>query len=308
VLPTSLPTATTGNPLRSMTGFASVRSETAAGELTFSLRSVNGRNLDLHFHSGSEYAIFENALRTLLKRELGRGHVEIRMSFTAGSTAAAGFNSELLAKYLSGFRAASKEFRLQAEPDLNCLLALPGIFEGVAQPSVADLAEGEVLAAAENCVNHLNRFREREGAELGKAIGTELAAIGHGARQMLAIRLRATNELRERLEERLGALLNNSEIPQSRLIEEAAILADRSDIQEEITRLEIHSVELGRMLSAGGEVGKRLDFLLQEMNRETNTILSKTSGVGDTGVTITNIGIGIKANIERIREQALNLE
>jgi uncharacterized protein (TIGR00255 family) len=95
---------------------------------------------------------------------------------------------------------------------------------------------------------------------------------------------------------------------ESRLVEEAALLADRSDVQEEITRLQVHTAELRRIVEAGGEVGKRIDFLLQEMNRETNTVLSKTSGIGDLGLKITNLGIAIKAHIEKTREQALNLE
>jgi uncharacterized protein (TIGR00255 family) len=110
------------------------------------------------------------------------------------------------------------------------------------------------------------------------------------------------------LRERLCSLLGDQALPPSRLVEEAAVLADRSDIQEELTRLEVHSRELRRMLDVGGEVGKRLDFLLQEMNREANTILSKSSAIGDSGLSITNAGIGIKANVERMREQALNLE
>jgi uncharacterized protein (TIGR00255 family) len=290
-----------------MTGFASARRQTAAGELTFSLRSVNGRNLDLHFHLGSEFAVFENTLRSLLKKSLRRGHVEIRMSLSGDSSTITGFNHELLGRYLEAFRAANDRFGLHSEPDLNRLLGLPGLFEGTAQP-VNGLSEQDAVKAAEECINELNRFREREGAELGRAMSVELDAIQESARQMTAIRLRANDCFRQRLEEKLTGLLGNSNVTESRIIEEVAILVDRSDIQEELTRLEIHANELGRMIATGGEVGKRLDFLLQEMNREANTILSKTSGVGDTGLEITNLGIAIKANIERIREQVLNLE
>lgn len=290
-----------------MTGFAAARTQTPAGELNFTLRAVNGRNLDLHFHLGSEFVVFENALRTLLKNFLHRGHLEIRMSLAAVDPSAGTFNRNMLARYLGAFRSAGKEFHLQGEPDLNHLLALPGLFDN-AESSAVQLEESHVLQAAEACLHQLNRFREREGAELVFAIREEMLAIQSAARQMSEIRARATEELRQRLAERLAGLLASTEIPESRLVEEVAILADRSDVQEELTRLEIHTGELGRILDAGGEMGKRLDFLLQEMNRETNTILSKTSGVGDTGLTITNLGIGIKANIERIREQALNLE
>ena len=292
-----------------MTGFASVRSQTAAGELTVTLRSVNGRNLDLHFHLGGEFAVFENSMRTLLKRKLARGHIEIRMSLgSIVSPTGERYNRELLARYLSAFRSASATFGLDAEPDLNQLFALPGIFENAGEPAAVSLAADEVPSTLERCADDLNRYREREGAELVQAIMLEVTAMESAVQQMTGIRMRATDELRRRLEERISALLGEVTLPEARLVEEVAVLADRSDIQEELTRLTVHSTELRRMLGEGGEIGKRLDFLLQEMNRETNTILSKTSGVGETGLTITNLGIGLKANIERIREQALNLE
>jgi len=126
--------------------------------------------------------------------------------------------------------------------------------------------------------------------------------------EMQRIRSEALPEYHQKLRQRLRELLGESGISENRLIEEAAVLADRSDVQEELVRLKVHTDELRRSFEAGGPVGKRLDFLLQEMNRETNTILSKTSGTGEAGLSITNLGLGIKANIERIREQALNLE
>ena len=136
----------------------------------------------------------------------------------------------------------------------------------------------------------------------------ELKAIEDGTGQMLAIRSEAHIHFADRLKTRMKEILENASISPARLAEEAALLADRSDVQEELTRLNVHTQELRRLLGAGGEVGKRLDFLLQEMNRETNTILSKTSGIGEAGLTITNVALAIKANIERMREQALNLE
>ena len=127
-------------------------------------------------------------------------------------------------------------------------------------------------------------------------------------RKSRAVRRDVVPHLSARLQERLKALLSEINLPEARLLEEATVLADKSDVQEELTRLEVHSVELRRLLETGGEVGKRLDFLLQELNRETNTILSKSSTVGDLGIQMTSLGLAAKANIERMREQALNLE
>ncbi len=292
-----------------MTGFASMRSQTAAGELAVTLRSVNGRNLDLHFHLGGEFAQFENDLRAMLKRKLGRGHVEIRMSIgSAEVPSGAALNLKLASRYLATFQVVSETFGLDSRPDLNHLFTLPGMFGNAPDLASSSLSAEEVLATATRCADDLNRFREREGAELVEAIRLELGEIEAATERMAAIRLEATDELRDRLEDRLAALLREVSIPPARLIEEAAILADRSDVQEELTRLTVHSGEVRRMLAEGGGMGKRLDFLLQEMNRETNTILSKTSGIGETGIAMTNLGIGVKVNIERIREQALNLE
>jgi uncharacterized protein (TIGR00255 family) len=118
----------------------------------------------------------------------------------------------------------------------------------------------------------------------------------------------ATAAIRNRLSERLKELIESGGMDPQRLAQEAALLADRSDIAEEISRLQVHSRELDALLTKGGEIGKKLDFLMQEMNRETNTILSKTSGLNDLGLQITTLGLEIKANVERIREQALNIE
>jgi uncharacterized protein (TIGR00255 family) len=125
---------------------------------------------------------------------------------------------------------------------------------------------------------------------------------------MEQIRATATAAFQTRLSERLKDLLKGVQIDPQRLAQEVAMLADRSDIGEELARLKIHSGQLAGLLDAGGEVGKKLDFLLQEMNRETNTILSKTSGVGEMGMRITELALGAKAAIEKVREQSLNLE
>jgi uncharacterized protein (TIGR00255 family) len=133
-------------------------------------------------------------------------------------------------------------------------------------------------------------------------------SVGEYCAEFEELRIRALPALQNRLNERLRELLRGIGIDPQRLAQEAAMLADRSDIGEEIARLKIHSKQLDALLDSGGEVGKKLDFLLQEMNRETNTILSKTTGIGDLGLRITDLALAAKADIEKIREQALNLE
>jgi uncharacterized protein (TIGR00255 family) len=165
-----------------------------------------------------------------------------------------------------------------------------------------------LLVAFEEALDVLNQFRSREGAELAALIQDHNRAIAAGAAEMADIRSRAIPAFQNRLAEKMTELLANSALDSQRIAQEAALLADRSDIGEEISRLQIHSRQLDEILDAGGEVGKKLDFLLQEMNRETNTVLSKTSGIGELGLRITDLALAAKAGIEKIREQALNLE
>ena len=126
--------------------------------------------------------------------------------------------------------------------------------------------------------------------------------------RMEEIRAGAVSAFQKRLREKLADLLRGAGIEPQRLAQEAAILADRSDISEELMRLRTHAGQLEAMLNGEGEIGKRLDFLLQEMNRESNTVLSKTGGLGDLGLTITDLALSAKSEIDKIREQSLNLE
>jgi uncharacterized protein (TIGR00255 family) len=201
--------------------------------------------------------------------------------------------------------------RIDSQPDLNVLLGMPGVIgDGSAADANAldETFQPEMLGALAECLDGLNAVREREGAELRKALLAELASIERAKDEIALLREQATPYLLERLREKLNELLNGAGVTEARLAEEAAILADRSDVEEELTRLGIHTQELRRIVEAGGAIGKPLDFLLQEMNRETNTTLSKSSGAGEPAMRITNLALAVKANIERIREQALNLE
>jgi uncharacterized protein (TIGR00255 family) len=293
-----------------MTGFARLRRQTSIGELTISLRTVNHRSLDLHFHQSSEMQPFEMAVRKALKEQLARGHVEIRISLSQPAAAQdIQYDRDILGRYVAAVRAAAAEFHIAAEPDLNAALRLPGAFlaEGAAL-EIQQNFEPELVSAVSECAAELNKFREREGSELRELLRQEAAAIQKQAAEMRTIRAAAIPQFQTRLTERLQALLAEAAPDPRRLMEEAALLADRSDVQEELSRLEIHTGQLLEMLTAGGETGKKIDFLLQEMNRETNTILSKTSGIGEQGLRMSELALATKANIERIREQALNLE
>jgi uncharacterized protein (TIGR00255 family) len=246
-----------------------------------------------------------------VKSRLTRGHVEVRIalppSVLNGSSAA--LNHTLLEEYLSAFRQAAAEHKLNAQPDLNAALRIPGMFGEASESSeLPPGTEAAMLDALGEALEELNGFRAREGAEIAREMRGHNVRVGALAEQMEGIRAGAQEVFQNRLAERLKDLLKGVQIDPQRLAQEAAMLADRSDIGEELARLRIHSGQLAALLDGGGEIGKKVDFLLQEMNRETNTILSKTSGAGEIGLKITELALAAKAAIEKIREQSLNLE
>jgi uncharacterized protein (TIGR00255 family) len=296
------------HPVRSMTGYARVRRHIVAGELILSVKGVNHRALDVHCHLPPEFEPYENALRTAVKQHALRGHIEVRVSLQRVSGAARQvLNRDLLVSFLDSFRWAAREYNIPGEPDLNAALRINGMLaDADAEPE--EEIERDLVACLAEALALFNAFRQREGAELVATIRAANDRVLAAAARMEEIRGGAMPAFQARLTERLTALLANVGLEPQRITQEAAMLADRSDIHEELSRLGIHARQLDQMLTAGGEVGKKIDFLLQEMNRETNTILSKTNGLGDIGLTITGLALGVKSDVEKIREQGLNLE
>ncbi len=300
------------SPLRSMTGFARSRKTLDAGEIVVSVKSLNHRGLDVQVHAPSAADEFENAIRAMVKSRLTRGHVEVRISLpsngSAGSPALA-LNRELLHQYLKAFQEAAETHGIHAEPDLNAAFRHAGMLaESAPEAECGSEMEKGVLGALSEALDGLNDFRAREGAEIAAEMRTHNTQVAALAGEMERIRSTAHTAFHSRLSEKLKDLLKGVQIDPQRLAQEAAILADRSDIGEELARLKIHSGQLAGMLDGGGEIGKKLDFLLQEMNRETNTVLSKTSGAGEAGMKITDLALAAKSAIEKVREQSLNLE
>lgn len=302
-----------------MTGFARARRPLGDGELVVSVKSLNHRGLDIQVQVPSAADQYENAIRALIKSRLIRGHVEVRVSLPQGAGGAATsspavLNRALFDQYLAAFHQASAiqgeaAHGVDAQPDLNAALRIPGMFgEATTATELPEGTEAGLMEALESALGQLNEFRAREGAEIAAEMQHHNASVAAAAAEMEQVRETASAAFQQRLSDRLKELLKGAQIDPQRLAQEAAILADRSDIGEELARLKIHSAQLGGVLDAGGEAGKKLDFLLQEMNRETNTILSKTSGAGEAGLRITELAISAKSAIEKIREQSLNLE
>ncbi len=294
-------------PIRSMTGFAQVKGQ-VNGQLSFtlSLKSVNHRFLDLHFRMPSETDSLEMKLRRLLKEKVARGHVELSLSIDRGSGETVGLNRELVGGYIKAYRVAAAEFGLTADPDLNVILRLPGAMDGSTGVAEGEL-ESAVLGKIEEGLKRLNEMREEEGRGIERELRERMEHIQKASvgveRHRHAILQGYVEKLRARMQELIGA-----QVDPERLLQEAALLVDRSDIQEELVRLQTHIKHFVSLLDEKGEVGKKLDFLLQEMNREANTLLSKTSGLAGDALKITEMGLVMKSEIEKSREQVQNVE
>jgi uncharacterized protein (TIGR00255 family) len=210
---------------------------------------------------------------------------------------------------MRAFEEAAAAYRIAGQqPDLNAALRLPGMLNPGQGQEPDDSTRHAVLEAAARAVAVLNEFRECEGAAMVREMTQRTESMVKLVERMEQIREGATAAFQKRLRERMADLLHGAGIDPQRLVQEAALAADRSDVSEELLRLRTHAEQLQRLLGGAGEVGKRLDFLLQEMNREANTVLSKTGGLGDLGLTITELALAVKSEIDKIREQALNLE
>jgi uncharacterized protein (TIGR00255 family) len=217
-------------------------------------------------------------------------------------------NRALLDVYMRAFREAAGIYRVEGQPDLNSALRVPGMLSAGEAETLPEDVSAAALEAAGDAVAALTQVREREGAATADEIRQRCQNVGGLVTGMEEIRAGAAPAFQKRLSERLAELLKGVPLDPQRLAQEAALLADRSDISEELTRLKMHTAQVEEMLRTGGEVGKRLDFLLQEMNRESNTVLSKTGGLGELGLTMTDLALAAKSEIDKIREQALNLE
>lgn len=294
-------------PIRSMTGFAQVKGQ-INGRLgfTLSLKSVNHRFLDLHFRLPSDSDSLEMKLRRLLKDKIARGHIELMLNLERGGTETFALNQQLVGGYIQAFRAAAAQFSLAAEPDLNAILRIPGAMDS-ATLSADDAVESAVLASVEEALHKLNEMRDEEGRGIDRELRQRMQHVKSAGEKVDKYRHAVLQTYAERLKNRIQELIGTQVEPE-RILQEAALLVDRSDVQEELVRLDTHVKHFLGLLDQGGEIGKKLDFLLQEMNREANTLLSKTSGLAGEALNITEMGLAIKADIEKAREQVQNIE
>ncbi len=292
----------------SMTGYGTGSLKKNDSSVTVEIRTVNHRFLDIHIRLPREYTYLEGAIQQTVKGALSRGRVDVNVAIQATNPAAFLVNADSARSYMEAAAKLRDEFRLEDSLDMKTLLMLPGVLQnrdsivalaGSESPILNELLDASMRQALEGVV----RMREQEGSALQADMKRYLESIDQRAKCVLGLAPETIVEYRGKLEERLAQLQPQSAIDPQRLAQEVALLAERCDISEEITRLESHVRQYLSLMDDRKEVGKKLDFLLQEMQREVNTILSKSASLE-----ITRHGIAIKADIEKLREQVQNVE
>lgn len=270
------------------------------------LKTVNNRFLDIHLRVGSELASLEPGIKKRITSRLTRGRVDVTISLDRTAQMVYELNRPLIAGYVNALKQLQADFQIGGELDINVLARIPGAL----QPARNGIDERVITAvdqAVDQALDELEKMREQEGEALKAELHERVQKIESLVPTIEAAAAGLAEAYRVRLQKRIGELLNRGgqvvEIDPARLAQEVAYLADRSDVSEEMVRLRSHLTQFQEALNGPGEAGKMLDFLLQELNREANTTLSKS-----TDLVIKEAGLAIKAEVEKLREQVQNVE
>ena len=291
-----------------MTGYGQGAAEVSGLKVTVELRSVNNRFVDLKLRLPDELVPFEQDLRRKVLATVKRGRVDVdlRLERTGVADVPLTLNRPVAEAALAAWKTLRDEYGVSGEWDLHAMLRVPGIFDtsGVGH-GLDDVGRGAVDEAFDRALSALDGERRREGGVLRDDLVARVSRMSQIVATIRALAATVPNTLHKKIAERVQQLVTQVTLDPARLAQEAAFLADRSDITEETVRLEGHLDHArGLLADSGGEpVGKRLEFLLQEILRETNTIASKSSDLG-----ISRHALDLKAESEKIREQIQNLE
>jgi uncharacterized protein (TIGR00255 family) len=294
--------------LQSMTGYGTGAARQDERTVTVEIRTVNHRFLDLHIRTPRECSILEAEVQPIIRGALRRGRVDVSIGVQGEQEGGYKIDKDVAQSYVESASKLREQFHLEGALDLSTLLALPGVIQTKNSQSEGNESASSALCplvckAAQEALDNVLLMREREG----KALRTDL--LNHLARILALVSTIQTyaatvaQDCCRKMEERMARLLPQDGLDPQRLAQEVALLADKSDISEEIARLGSHLEQFHNLIEEGKEIGKRLDFLLQEMQREVNTILSKSGNLE-----ISRCGIDIKAEIEKVREQVQNVE
>lgn len=289
-----------------MTGFGRGNIADQKYSINVELKTVNNRFLDISLRLSGELLSLEADLKRQISSRLSRGRVDVNLQFERSGNIAYDLNRPLIGGYIAAMKQMQDEFDLVGEPELNVIARLPNAIVPQHMDLERDFAEAVEKAIA-LALDDLEKMREKEGRLLHNELASRLDTIGSLLPLIESEAGKTADEYQQRLTKRIGEMLAKSnsqiEIDQARLAQEVAYLADKADISEEIARLTTHIQHFRSIMKEDKEVGKRLDFLTQELNREANTITSKTSNM-----TVKENALQIKSEIEKIREQVQNVE
>lgn len=294
--------------LRSMTAYAQARVEKDGWTVQLSMRSVNHRFLDVRVKMPEGWDALEMEIRKGVQDRFRRGHVEVTLQVQADKKNAVTINREIAAAYLAGAQSLLKEYSMKSEPDIAAILRLPGVASSAPPPGEFEKIAVAARAALAKAAEELDQMRCAEGQVLEHELTRRLRTVESDTEQIELLAEKVGPAYARRLEARLRELLGSYSVDPARVAQEAAFVAERSDITEEIARLRSHVKQFRVLLANGGEAGKKLDFLLQEMQREANTLLSKSTGADEDGLRVTQFGLELKSEIEKLREQVQNVE
>lgn len=281
--------------VQSMTGFGSAERNGCRVEI----KSVNHRFLDIYVRAPSSLNQMEIPLRNMVKERFARGKFDITITLSELASAAVEINPEAVRKMYHAFKDLQGELSIKGEIDINTFIGLHEMFIETQQKY--DLEEIATIFA--RALDDLAGMRSREGETLAAELSRIAQTVGASNEKIMASFDKVLTEIKDKFNERLRTLLEGQDVDEGRILQEAAIFAAKLDIAEEIARINSHLAQFGEVLSGGGIIGRKLDFILQELNREVNTIASKSTDYGISGVTVE-----MKTAIEKMREQVQNLQ
>jgi uncharacterized protein (TIGR00255 family) len=292
--------------MKSMTGYGRSSYVGEDFSVAVDLKTVNNRFLDVHLRLSAEISSLEATVKRRVNNRLSRGRVDIAVTFERTTQVQYELNRPLIAGYVAALRTIQQEFQLPGEPDINIVARLPGALQPARDGLNEKMIEG-VDRAVDQALDDLEKMREQEGGALRQEMRDRLDRIESLVPVIENAAGLLVDAYRARLQRKVGELVNRGgqtiELDPGRLAQEVAYLADRSDVSEEMARLRSHISQFRDALDSAADTGKMLDFLLQELNREANTTLSKSTDLG-----IKEAALAIKAEVEKLREQVQNVE
>lgn len=291
--------------ISSMTGFGAGHSRSGESEFSIELRAVNHKFCEVKLRMPFELNALESELVRHIRERVARGAIEvsIKRPKATRSNVSLVVDHRLARDYLAAISDLSRELSVKGEIDIRALAQVEGVVSFETQPVDLDVLRADLFAALDEALDALQAMRRREGEALRSDLERRLAFIRRQVSEVRLLTPRTIERYRQRLDERIAELTRGMALDPQRLAQEVALFADRVDIAEELTRLDVHLNAFDKLLSGGGPVGRRMDFLIQEINREVNTIGSKSQSA-DVAQNV----VSLKAEIERIREQIQNIE